>query len=443
MLKESIFKAYDIRGVYPEELDEETTKKIGQAFALKTNAKNIAVGRDGRLSSDALSSALIEGILSQNSNVYDIGQAPTEGLYFSVGFYDEIDAGIMITASHNPKKYNGFKMIVKNENRVDVIRGRDLLEFAIKTALDKETGQVFKKDIWTDYLDFIISKIDVSGVKPLKVAVDASNGMASKVIPLVKAKLPIEIIDINFNIDGNFPGHSPNPLAEGSINSIKEAIKKNNADFGCIFDGDADRVFLVDEKGSLVSADITLLFLAKYFLKNNSNSAISYNAICSKSVPQFVGKWGGRPIRTKVGFVNVREGIMKNSGIMGGELSGHYCFKDFYYLDSGIIAFLSILKVVSESSKSVSQMADEFSVYFKSSELNFEIKDKDAVMRKIKEKYSDGKQDELDGITVEYKEWWFNVRPSNTEPVLRLTIEADTKKLLEEKQKELIDFLLS
>ena len=437
MLNESIFKSYDIRGIYPVELNEEAAKRIGQAFVLKTNAKRIAVARDGRLSSEALYTELIAGILSQGADVYEIGQAPTEALYFSVGFYDDIDAGIMITASHNPKEYNGFKMVKKNGNRVDVIRGKDLLEFVKKDAEDREKGKIVERDIWKDYSGYIFSKIDVLAVKPLKIVVDASNGMAGKAISEIKSKIPIEMVEINFNIDGNFPGHSPNPLVNGSINQISQAIKDNNADFGCIFDGDGDRVFLIDEKGIMVPADITLLFLAKYFLENNFGAAISYNVICSKAVPQFIEKWGGMPIKTKVGFVNVKEGIMGNNGIMGGELSGHYCFKDFFYFDSGIITFLTLLKVISGSGKKVSEMAKEFSIYFKASEMNFEIKDKDEVLEKIKKKYADGKQDYLDGITVEYKDWWFNVRASNTEPVLRLTIEADTEEILEEKQKEL------
>ncbi|MCX6759813.1 MAG: phosphomannomutase/phosphoglucomutase [Candidatus Nealsonbacteria bacterium] len=441
MLNESIFKSYDIRGIYPGELNEETAKKIGQAFVNKTGARKIAVARDGRLSSEALSKALVEGILSQGADVYEIGQAPTEALYFSVGFYGDIDAGIMITASHNPKEYNGFKLVEKKGNRVDVIRGKDLLEFVKKDADDKGKGKVVKKDIWKDYSSYIFSKVDASAVKPLKVVVDASNGMAGKAISIIKSKIPIEIIEINFNIDGNFPSHSPNPLVKGSINQISQAVKDKGADFGCVFDGDGDRVFLIDEKGIMVPADITLLFLAKYFLENNFGASISYNVICSKAVPQFIKKWGGKPIKTKVGFVNVREGIMKNDGIMGGELSGHYCFKDFFYFDSGIIAFLSLLKVISESGKKVSEMAKELSIYFKASEMNFEIKDKDEVLEKIKKKYADGEQNYLDGITVEYKDWWFNVRASNTEPVLRLTIEADTKEILEEKQKELISFI--
>lgn len=441
MLNESIFKSYDVRGVYPGELNEEVANKIGQAFAFKTNAKKIAVARDGRLSSEALYMALIEGILSQGADVCEIGQSSTEGLYFSVGFYDDIDAGIMVTASHNPKEYNGFKMVGKKGNQIDVIRGKDLIEFVKKDISFKSSGKVSKKDIWVDYLNFIISKIDVSKVKSFKIVVDASNGMAGKVISLLKLKIPAEIIGINFNIDGNFPSHSPNPLVEGSINQISQSIKNEKADFGCIFDGDADRVFLIDEKGKMVPADITLLFMAKYFLKKYSGAAISYNAICSKAVPYFIRKWKGTPIRTKVGFVNVREGIMGNNGAMGGELSGHYCFKDFFYFDSGVVAFLSLLNIISESGKKVSEIANEYSIYQKASELNFEISNKDEVLKKIKNKYSDGKQDNLDGITVEYKDWWFNVRPSNTEPVLRLTIEADNKKLLNEKKSELIAFI--
>lgn len=239
-----------------------------------------------------------------------------------------------------------------------------------------------------------------------------------------------------------FPNHSPNPLLAGSVDQIKKEVKKEKAEFGFIFDGDADRIFLVDEKGLLVRADVTLLLLAKYFLKKNPGSTIAYNAICSKAVPEFIKKWQGIPIRTKVGFVNVRQGLLENNGVMGGELSGHYCFRDNYYLDSGMIGFLILLQIISEEHKKVSEIVQELSPYAKSSEINFEIENKEEILNKIKEKYTSGKQDYLDGITVEYDKWWFNVRLSNTEPLLRLTIEADTKELLEEKQKEITEIII-
>jgi phosphomannomutase len=433
----NIFKSYDIRGKYPLEINEDAVYNIGRSFVKHTGVKNVAVARDARLSSDSLSQALIRGIKHSSAEVYDIGQTPTECLYFAVGNY-EFDAGIMITASHNPKEYNGLKMIKRNDKDIEMIRGKDLLSVidSDSSVLDQPV-EVITKDVWKDYISHILSFVDLSEVNPIKIVVDASNGVAGKVISKIQDNLPIEIIPLNFEPDGNFPNHSPNPLEEGSSDKIKEIIVKEKADFGFMFDGDADRVFLVDENGELVRADATLLLLAKYFLEKNPGMAIAYNAICSKAVPEFIKKWQGNPVKTQVGFVNVREGLLKNNGIMGGELSGHYCFKDNYYMDSGMIAFLVLLQVVSKDQRNVSEIIRELSPYVKSPELNFKVEDKDAIIEKVKQKYADGKQDFLDGVTVEYNDWWFNVRPSNTEPLLRLTIEADTQELLDAKQKEL------
>jgi phosphomannomutase len=441
MINPIIFKSYDIRGIYPEEINEEAIYDIGRRFIEHTGAKRVAVGMDARISAPTLIDSLIKGLNHQGADVFDIGQVPTECLYFSVGFYD-FDAGIMLTASHNPKEYNGLKMIQKNQEGINIIRGKDLL---LDIDLDgfeiNNKSKVEKQDIWEDYLNHIFSFVDINKIKPFKIAIDASNGVAGTAILKMKEKLPVEIVDLNFKPNGNFPNHSPNPLMDGSVNQIVSAIKKENAGLGFIFDGDADRVFLIDENGQMVSADIALLLLAKYFLQKNPGMAVAYNAICSKSVPEFVKKWGGNPIRTQVGFVNVREGLLKNNGIMGGELSGHYCFKDNFYLDSGMISFLTLLQIISQENKKISELVKELSPYAKSSEMNFKVEDKDAIINKIKEKYADGKQDFLDGITVEYDNWWFNTRASNTEPLLRLTIEADTKDLLEQKKRELSDFI--
>lgn len=435
-----IFKSYDIRGIYPSELNEETAFHIGRAFVKNTGAKNVAVGRDARLSSLSIFKALSQGILSQGAKVYDIGRVPTECVYFSVGTY-EFEAGIMITASHNPKEYNGFKMMVRKNGDIQMVRGKGLLSEvqSLEPAdFDKNASpETNKKDFWQDYFKHIFPFADLSKIVPMKIAVDASNGVAGEAISQIKDKLPVEIIELNFEPDGNFPNHSPNPLEEGSSDKIREVIQKEKADFGLMFDGDADRIFLLDESGQLVRADATLLVLAKHLLQKNPGSAVAYNAICSKAVPEFITKWGGKPIRTQVGFVNVRDGLMQNSGVMGGELSGHYCFKDNFYMDSGMAVFLMLLQIISEDGRKVSEIVKELSPYAKGSEINFKVENKEAVLEKIKEKYKDGKQDYLDGVTVEYKDWWFNVRPSNTEPLLRLTIEADTESILKEKQKEL------
>lgn len=438
MTNESIFRSYDVRGIYPSELNEDIAFNIGRAFIKFSGARKIAVGQDARLASPALFKAFVAGVSHEGGQIHDIGKVLTECVYFAVGFYD-FDAGVMITASHNPKEYDGFKMIKKNGNNIEMIRGVDIQQTFESLASAKQVGQrqeIEKKDIWKDFLNHVLDFVDLSEIAPLKVVVDASNGVGGLAIEKIKDKLPIEIIPINFELDGNFPAHGPNPLIEGTVKQIAEEITKNKADFGFMFDGDADRIFLVDENGKMVYGDTTLLLLAKYFLEKNPGMAVAYNLICSKATPVFIKKYGGVPIKTKVGFVNVREGLQKNNGILGGEMSGHYCFKDNYYMDSGMIAFLELLRFFSKDQRRVSEIIKEMAPYSKT-DANFQVGDKEKTLNTIKEKYSDGKQDFTDGITVEYEDWWFNVRPSNNEPLIRLTIEADTKELLDKKLKDL------
>lgn len=438
-IKPNIFKAYDIRGIYPDELNEEVAYRIGRTFVKHTGAKEVAVGRDTRLSSPQIFKAITKGIVEQGADVFNIGLVSIDCLYFSVGHYG-YDGGIMITASHNPKEWNGFKMVDK---KVEIISGEKIGREIKKTNLAKveKRGEIKEKNIWEDYLSHVLSFVDIKKIKPFKVVVDASNAMAGKVIPLLRPKLPIKIIPLNFKLDGNFPAHPPNPLLEGVTEQISEKIKEEKADFGFIFDGDTDRIFLIDELGNFIRADVTFLLLAKYFLERNPGAAIAHNLICSKAVPEFIKKWGGSPLRTAVGFVNIQQSMKRNNGILGGELSGHYCFRDNFYSDSGFVAFLTLLQVISEENKKLSEIVSSLSPFTKSSEINFEVEQKQEVLNKIKEKYSDGKQDYLDGVSVEYEDWWFNLRPSHTEDLLRLTVEAKRKPLMEEKLKEIMKII--
>lgn len=449
MLKENlkIFKAYDIRGIYPQEINEKITNLIGKAFVKYTGAKKVIVGRDMRLSSPQLSEALIKGITEESVDVLNIGLIPTECLYFTLGHYD-YETGIMCTASHNPKEYNGLKMMKRGEGRILPVRGKEIGEMIEKEIFPeallsskREQGKIQEKDIWQDYLKHIFSFVALKKIKPFKVVIDTGNGMAGKVIPQLQEKLPVKIIPLNFELDGSFPAHPSNPLLEESTRQISEKIRIEKADFGFIFDGDADRIFLIDEKGNFVRADTTLLLLAKYFLEKNPGKAIIYNLICSKAVLEFIEKWGGKPIRSPVGYVNTWDNMKKHEAIMGGELSGHYAFRDNFYTDSAFISFLVLLEIISQTNKKVSEIIKELNPYAKAPEINLEIEDKETVLNMIKKKYSTGHQDFLDGITVEYDDWWFNVRLSHTEPLLRLTIEAKTKELLEEKKKELTSLI--
>ncbi len=436
-INQDIFRSYDIRGIYPEDLNDRSARIIGRYFVEYTKARNVVVGRDARVSSPALFRSLSRGITEGGADVYSLGEVPTETLYFAAAFYN-YDAGVMITASHNPKEYNGLKMLKKEDKEIKVVRGGDMAGVVDKEEfLSQRRGEINNQNIWEDYLNHVLSFVKLDEIAPFKVVADAGNGMAGKSLSFLRPKLPVEIIPVNFDLDGNFPNRSPNPLEEGAEAQAAKEVLKNKADLGCMFDGDGDRVFLFDEKGNRVRADVTLLILARHFLKKQSGAAIVYNNVCSKAVPDFIEKWGGRPVRAPVGFVNVREKMIENRAVVGGELSGHYSFKDNFYLDSGMISLLIILQAVSEARKPVSEMVSELSPYAKGAEINFKVKDKEKTIEKIKQKYSDGEQDFLDGVTVSYENWWFNLRPSNTEPVLRLTIEADNKEILGEKEKEL------
>jgi phosphomannomutase len=349
-INQKVFKSYDIRGVYPDDLNEDTAYIAGQGYAQLTGVKKIVVGRDMRLGSPELSKKFIEGVNSQGVDVDDIGMVPIDQVYFTAGYF-KYDGGVMITASHNPKEYNGLKMTTI-DNGISMVRGKELYEFidGKEFTISDKTGTTKEIDTTEGYLEHIFSFVDINKIKPFKIVVDAGNGMAGKIMPLVFEKLPCELIPINFELDGNFPAHPSNPLLEESQVGIKAKIKETGADFGVILDGDTDRLFFVDENSEFVPADTTLLILAKHFLEKEPGSGIAYNAVCSKAVPTKVKEWGGVPIRTKVGFVNVAQGMKDNKGIMGGEVSAHYSFRDNFYADSGFIAFLTLLMLITEES---------------------------------------------------------------------------------------------
>ena len=435
-INDKIFKSYDIRGTYPDQLNEKSAYLIGRAFAKRAKAKKITVGSDMRLSGPVLKKALIRGITDEGVNVKDIGLVPIDAVYASVGKFGD-EAGIMVTASHNPAEYNGFKMVLKD---MKWVRGVELLEEVknIPAEISETKGEIEEKDIIPTYINHVLSFIDIDKIKPFKVVVDAGNGMAGKITPILTENMPLNIIPLNFKLDGSFPAHPSNPLLPESQKELCEAVVRERADFGAIFDGDTDRVFFVDEKGIFIPSDFILPLLAEVFLKREPGAGIVYNLTNSKIVPEKIKALGGRPLMSKIGYVNMSTTMRNEKGIMGGEVASHYSFRDNAYADSGFIAFLVFIQLLSGHNEPVSEIIKPLQKYFKAADINLEIKNKDEVLEKIKQRYSDGKQDFLDGITVEYEDWWFNVRPSNTEPLLRLTIEANTKEILEQKQKELI-----
>lgn len=440
MLNKSIFRSYDVRGIYPKEIDEEAAHEIGKAFARMTGARRVAVGRDMRLGSLALREGLIRGLTEQGIDVDDIGLVTVDALYFATGKYG-YDGGVMVTASHNPKEYAGMKFIGPN---FTWIRGGELREFLEKNPdiqSAEKIGETAEKDITQEYMHHVLSFVDVKKIKPLKVVVDAGNGMMGKMMPEFAKHVPCEIIPLFFELDGNFPNHPSNPLEPESQIAVTKKVVETGADIGAIFDGDSDRLFFIDETGKFISADITLILLAKQMLAKYPGKGIGYSLNCSKAVPEFITKMGGIPLRSKVGFVNVSDTTKKNDGVLSGERSAHYAFRENFYADSGLIAFAIVLQILSESNEKFSKLVGEYDIYKSTGEINLEVGNIPEVIQKIKEKHKDGKQDELDGLVVEYPSWWFLARPSNTEPLLRVNLEADTEALLEEKKNELIGFV--
>lgn len=432
-----IFRAYDVRGIYPEELNEEAAFKVGQAAAVFLKAKNMVVGEDARNSSPAISAKVKEGITSTGCNVISIGMATTPLFYFSLNKLSA-DGGIMITASHNPAQYNGLKVAGREAEPISSNSG--LLEIQkIAEAgvhVDGNKGDVKEASFREDYINFLVgsSKEIPEGAKNLKIVIDASNGMVALVVQDVCKRIGLNAAFLNFDIDGTFPGHPSDISKEENLKELKNKILETGADIGFAFDGDADRLTVLDEKGNKVSAD----FVVGLFYKAKSGwfkkPKVAYDLRFSKSVRELFGKNG---FSSRTGYAFVRKTMKDARADFGGELAGHFDFKEMNYAESAVLAMLKVIGIVAKEQKSLSKLVEPFQKYANSGEINIEVRDRDRVMENIKSKYKDGKLNELDGITVEYGDWWFNVRPSNTEPIIRLVVEADTKELMENKTSEL------
>ena len=443
-INKSIFKSYDIRGIYPKELNEEAAFNIGRSFVSFCSAKKVAVGQDARISSPALFKALASGIKAGGAEVHDIGQAPTECLYFAVGAYD-FDVGVMITASHNPKEYNGLKMVKKGaiaisgDSGIYAIRDLALSQKKIEFS-GKSKGKLSKRNIMDGWIKHLMSFIDMDKMKPFKVVSDTGNGMAGYFMPHLEKKLPWDVTRLFYDLDGRFPNHVPSPIEEKNRMDCISKVKEEKADFGLVFDGDGDRVFMIDEKGRTLSGTIMTAAIAENILQKNPGSTILYNAIVGRVVPEIIANYNGKPERVRVGHTLIKEAMRKFDGIFCGEHSGHYYFKQNFYADSAIIAALLVAELMSVKNKKLSDIYDEYDKYPASGEINFEVQDKEGVMKKIEQQFKSQAQktDWLDGISIWFADYWFNVRPSNTEPLLRLNVEADNSLLLEEKVKELV-----
>jgi len=441
----AIFKAYDVRGIYGEDLTDEIAYRIGRAAAQYLNVSQIAVGRDMRLSSPQLAAALIRGITDQGIDAIDLGMTTTDELYFAVGKFN-YPAGVMITASHNPGQYNGMKFCRAQAFPISLETGlADIRDLAISGNFVESAhkGQVIQRDVLDDYVQHALSFIDVSKVKPLKVVIDAGNGMAGMVMPHVFKHLPCELVPLYFELDGSFPNHPASPIEPENMADLQKKVREVGADLGAAFDGDADRMFPVDEHGNIVDGSMVTAIAANSLLHKHPGSSILYNLIVSKSVPELVNGLGGKAVRTRVGHSYIKAEMRKLNGIFGGEHSGHFYFRDNWYADSGLIAFLITLELVSVEGKPLSELLRPLDKWVRSREINSRVSDVQGKLQALEEKY--GKDalavDHMDGITVDYGDWWFNVRPSNTEPLLRLNVEAKSRELLEQKRDELLAFI--
>ena len=442
----SIFKAYDIRGTYPDQLDGEIAYQIGASLTTYLKPGAVAIGRDMRLSSDELFEHLAKGINDNGVDVVDLGRISTDGLYFAVGKYG-YDAGVMITASHNPKNYNGFKVCRKNAEPLSGKEGLDQVLQAIQQdkylRKSANKGAIVRRDIGEDYSKHCLSFIDLSKAKPYHVVIDAGNGMAGATLPSVLEKLPIKVTRLFFELDGNFPNHLASPIELENLVDLQKKIAEIEADFGVAFDGDADRMFLVDRFGNQVGGDMVTALVAKSMLQKHPGETILYNLICSKAVPELIERMGGKAIRTQVGHALIKPLMKKHNAIFGGEHSGHFYFRDNWFADSGLIAFLVCLELMSSESRHLDELIADINPYFRSGEINTRVKDARDKIEHVAEAFKTGQQDRLDGLTVQFDDYWFNVRPSNTEPLLRLNVEADSKELLEKKTEEVLKIIRS
>jgi phosphomannomutase len=434
-----IFKAYDVRGIFPDELDEEAAYKIGQAFVLFLDQARpkIVIGMDNRFSSGPLANELKRGIIDQGGDVIDVGLSTTPMLYFAAAKYG-YDAGINITASHNPPRYNGFKFVGKGAIPISETNGiKEIKELVIKSNFPcaKDKGIVEKKDILSDYVDRNIPDEDFY----YTVVVDTANSVSG--IPINRLLKRTRLIHIFDNLDGSFPNHEPDPLKPENICALRAAVIAGKADLGVAFDGDGDRLAFVDEKGSAIPSDLIVALMASIILKKQIKQKILYDIRCSNIVPETIKKWGGVPVVSRIGHSFIKETMRKEDVIFGGEFSGHYYYKNDYFCESPFFVLFSILKEMKKTGRPLSALIEPFKKYYHSEEINFKIPDAQDKIKQLKEKYGHGTVNELDGLRIDFPDWWFLVRPSNTEPVLRLILEAETKFLMEEKIKELSDFI--
>ena len=442
----SIFKSYDIRGIYPTQADEKLAEMIGRGFAKYLNfPQKVIVARDGRVSGESMKAALIEGLTKVGVNVIDIDLASTDMLYYACQMNDL--PGISVTASHNPKEYTGFKMVKKIPELLSGEAGiKDIKEYILNDDLPSDSatlGQVQKVEVLNDFVDYILSLVDTSKFKKLKVVADPANGTVGPILEVLSKKLPmIEFVPMYWEVDGNFPNHGGDPLHEENRVDIQNRVPQEKADLGVMFDPDGDRFFAIDSRGRFVSGDFLTAILSRYFLKKYPNCSIVYDIRASKAVREIVAANGGTALANRVGHTHIKARMKADNAYFGGEISGHYYFKEFFLCDTGATSLVYLLEFLSTSEKSLEELVDELnSKYFISGEISNTVADVPRVLAELESTY--GPQalspiERMDGITFEMDGWRFNVRSSNTEPLLRLNLEADNQQLMEQKRDEVL-----
>lgn len=439
-----IFKAYDIRGIYPDEINGEIAYNIGRALVLHAKAKKVVVGYDMRESSYGLENELIEGITDQGANVVKIGLATTPMLYFA-SWQMEVDAGVIITASHNPAEYNGMKLCLKNAVPIGEGNGMEEIEdlaLAGKFNEAKNKGEITEEAKFKDrYLEYMAGFFK-AGLGKKKIVIDFANGMGI-LDKDVYERFPgdIEAIYLYDALDGNFPNHEANPLKTETLAALQKKVVAESADLGIAYDGDADRVGFVDEKGGIVPMDYMIALLAKEILKKYPGGLVLMDLRSSNAVKEVIEEAGGKVGRCRVGHSLIKKQMRDQGAIFAGELSGHYFFEENSKAEMSTLAVLTVLNLMNESRKKISELTADLKRYSHSGEINSDVKDKEAVMNRLKKIYKNGQLDEMDGVRIDFKDWWFNVRPSNTEPKLRLNLEAKDRKLMEKKRDELLELI--
>ena len=425
-----IVKAYDVRGVVPDEFGAPTARALGSAFARFAGADTVVVGRDMRPSGPAFVDAFSDGVQDAGVNVIDLGLVSTDLLYFASGSLDL--PGAVFTASHNPAQYNGVKFCRSGARPVGIDSGLAEIRDVAQTILDGDVpapaevrGNRESRDMLDAFIDHVLSFVDVSALKPMRVVADTANGMGGLVVPALFDRLPMIELEVMYGeLDGTFPNHPADPLQPANQRDLRARVVAGGFDIGLAFDGDADRVFIVDETGAGLSGSVTTAILAVAMLRDNPGSTILHNLICSKAVPETISAHGGNPIRTRVGHSFIKTEMAETNAVFGGEHSAHYYFADNFRADSGLIASLVMISELARSGSTLSKMRIPFEPYVASGEINTTVDDPTAVIDRVRESYRSAVVDELDGLTVDAGDWWFNLRPSNTEPLLRLNLEA-------------------